>query len=252
MSRTIIFFLVLFTGSSLSWSKDGLETMYKDLKKQETQEKNTDFSKLGELAQFRNIAIIQKRFLPKTGRFELSPSGVFIMNNSFFYGYGAGANVSYYFKEKFAAEFTYQKYFYGERSIVKDVEEENLIAQSNARLDQFIGGSIKWTPIYGKIAWLNRKIVPFDLGFSIGGGLAKAKYLVSLNGVPSNKEEVKKNTLGFTAGMNQVFALSESLAFRWDLGLLYYNFKKDGGSKVRQIDIYAGAGLSIFFPGVKE
>ncbi len=238
------FFVFLMVSYSFLWAEGDFKKNFK------SQEKKGDFSGLTELFKFKNIAVIQKRYLPKTKRLEVSPAGFVIMNNSFFISYGVGANVSYYFKEKLGVEFTYQKYFRKKRGILKNVERENRNAQST-HSDQFVGGSIKWTPIYGKMAWLNKSIIPFDLGFNIGAGLVKAKY--TIKNVDKDFEELTKNALGFTASMNQVFALSQSLAFRWDLGLMHYNFKKDdGGAKVKQTDVYAGAGISFFLPGVKR
>ena len=62
-------------------------------------DRQQDLSQLAKLSDFSDVAVIQRRFQPKTGRFELSGHGLTSLNNPFFTTLGLGAQAAYYFKE---------------------------------------------------------------------------------------------------------------------------------------------------------
>jgi outer membrane beta-barrel protein len=203
----------------------------------------SSLSDLANLAPFDDVAVIQRRFLPKTGRFEISGNVFTNLNNPFFNAFGAGLRAAYYIREKYAIEGLFTFNSTSSRQVTDDLAKSppdgRGITTDNVLTSKgYFGASLKWNPIYGKITWLNKTIVPFDLNFNIGGGMTRL----------DNDENAP--TIHF--GTSQVFAWSKGVAFRWDLIWNYYRGtanNDDGTSEqLAQNDLYLGLGMSFYFP----
>ncbi len=198
-----------------------------------------NLSDLAKLAPFSDIAVIQKRFLPKTKRFEASASGFTNLNNPFFTSYGLGLELSYYLTEKWAVELLGQFSSTGSRQVNDDLKDgppqittDNLVTSKG-----FFGAGVKWNPIYGKITWLNKSIVPFDLNFNVALGMTQTT---------SNKSEPTLHL-----GTSQVFAYNKRMAFRWDISWNAYQatvIEQGTEKKLTQNDLFLGLGVSFYFP----
>jgi len=202
-------------------------------------------SDLATLAPFSDVAVIQRRFLPKTQRFEFSGGAFTNLNNPFYNSIGVSARLAYYLREKYAIEGIGAFATTTTRQVTDDLESrpgcanctgittDNLVTSKG-----FFALAFKWNPIYGKITWLNKTIVPFDINFNFGGGMTMTT------------ENESAPTIHF--GTSQVFAWSKAMAFRWDL---YWNMysatainaqgKKES---LNQNDLFLGIGMSFFFP----
>lgn len=210
----------------------------KNLRDEKPQDVST-LSDLANLAPFDDVAVIQRRFLPKTQRFEISGTVFSNLNNPFFNAIGASLRAAYYLREQYAIEglFTFQSN--SSRQVTDDLEEKRGITTDNVVTSKgFMGLLFKWNPIYGKITWLNRSIVPFDLNFNAGFGVTRTDYDSSAPTVH--------------LGTSQVFAWSKSMAFRWDLiwNMFQGTSPQDDGTtqKVNQNDLFLGVGMSFYFP----
>ncbi len=196
-------------------------------------------SDLATLAPFSDVAVIQKRFLPKTQRFEGS-GGVFTnLNNPFFNSVGVSARLAYYIREKYAIEGLVSFASTTTREVTDDLEQKKRITTDNVVTSKgFAALAFKWNPIYGKITWLNKTIVPFDLNFNLGLGMTQTTD--------------DQNCPTLHLGTSQVFAWSKSMAFRWDLTWNLYQAEAvvDTGKKetLMQNDLFLGLGLSFYFP----
>lgn len=200
----------------------------------------TTLSDLATLAPFSDVAIIQRRFLPKTGRFELTGSTFTNLNNPFFNSIGVAARVAYYIREKYALELMGALATTSSREVTDNLLKNRQISTDNVVTSKGFGVvAFKWNPIYGKITWLNKTIVPFDLNFNIGGGIT---MLENGNSAPT-----------LHLGTSQVFALSKGMAFRWDLIWNAYQASvTEPTTKVTQTigqnDLFLGVGMSFYFP----
>lgn len=196
-------------------------------------------SDLANLAPFSDVAVIQRRFLPKTGRFELT-GGLFTnINNPFFNSIGANGRLAYYFTERYAVEGIASFSTTSTRQVTDDLEENRRITTDNVVTSEgFFALAFKWNPVYGKITWLNKTIVPFDLNFNAGVGMTRTT------------EDEMEPTLHL--GTSQVFALSKGMAFRWDLiwNMYQATTTSSTGTKetLSQNDLFLGIGMSFYFP----
>lgn len=195
-------------------------------------------SDLTNLAAFKDVAMIQKRYLPKSGRFEAFGGGHGILNDKFFVSIGANARLAYYFTERMGLEMIGAFFATGEKSVTADLKNKRGVRTTNFVSPQsFYGLDFKWTPVYGKMSFLNKKITPFDLYFS--GGL----------GMTNTNQGGSEPT--FHVGTGQIFAFNKTAAFRWDFSWNFYN-AKSGVAGAQQNAIYNNlfltVGLSFFFP----
>lgn len=198
-----------------------------------------DLSQLAKLSSFSDIAVIQRRFLPKTGRFELSAHGLAGLNNPFFTTLGVGAKAAYYFQEKYAVELLYLKMTSSAKDVTKDLRDKRRLSTATlVSPKSFAGAAFKWNPIYGKMTFLNQKIIPFDMSFSIGGGVTETDGGQSAG------------TVHLSAA--QVFALSKAWAVRWDVMWNYYQaqvtFTNGSKGQDSHSDLMLCLGLSFYFP----
>lgn len=198
---------------------------------------------LNRLAPFSDISVIQKKFLPKTGRFQLFTAAGLTTNSPWFINLGLKANIGYHFNESFGLEFSGMFLSNSEGESAKEIRSNN-----NLQPDKFVitkynmGLDLIWSPIYGKISTLENEIIPFDMYFSFGAGMAG-----------TNSQE--KTVPTFHAGTGQIFALTKSMAFRWDYSWNFYQAtpvadaaSTSAPAKGTYNDLIFTAGVSFFFP----
>ena len=184
-------------------------------KKSEDEEKKIELkienlTGLSRLQPFEDVAVIQRKFLPKTSRFELSGNGLISTNNQYFNNFGVGARLAYYFKEKYGLEATYHFVSSSKRAITEGlVDNQRISTRSLVEPESYFGLAFKWSPVYGKMAWFQKKIIPFDIYFTPGLGIT------------STAAGGSDTTLSLGAG--QLFALSKSYGVRWDFIWNYFS-----------------------------
>ena len=215
--------------------------------------KNSDYqesklksvAELNNLSPFSDISMIQRKYLPKTERFQVYTALGLSTNSPWFFNVGGKVNVSYNFSEKFGVEASALFLTSFEKDAAKEIRDNNslqperfILSKSNLGLD-FV-----WSPIYGKISTLDQAIVPYEMYFSLGGGITG-----------TNSAEKNVSTAHLAAG--QIFAISKSFAFRWDYSLYTYQATPEQDSiistppvKNTYNDLIFTAGVSFFFPEV--
>lgn len=195
----------------------------------------TDFSGLGTLAPFQEISIIQRRYLPKSGRFQLFGGVTTVTNDPFFLTIGGVAKASYFMSESWGIEANYFGLTTSNRKATDELREEHNVATENLVYPQsFFGLDLMYIPIYGKMTWFNEKIVPFDLYFSAGYGTT------------NTQSGENAGTLHLATG--QIFALSKAYAVRWDFSWNFFNATGIDGNTSTFNNLFLTVGVSWFFP----
>lgn len=200
--------------------------------------KLTDFSGLGRLAPFSEISVLQKRFLPKTQRMQFTGAFTTITNNPWFLTMGVSLKAAYFFSEALGVEGTYTTMTSSQRQAATELHTNNNVsADSFGFPKNYLGIDAKYTPFYGKMTWLNKKIIPFEHYFT--GGLGNTS--VSTGGS------------GFTihVGTGQNFALSKRFAVNWDFSMMMYSAKSTDGTVQSFSDLLLTVGMSFFYPEAK-
>lgn len=200
---------------------------------------------LNELSPFNDVSMIQRKYLPKTERFQLYTSLGLSTNSPWFLNLGGKVNFSYNFTENFGVEFSGMFMSSTEKEAAKEIRENNSLQPERFILTKsHLGVDLVWSPIYGKITNLQNEIVPFDMYFSLGGGM-------------SGTNSVEKNVATGHLATGQIFALSKSLAFRWDYSWYIYQATPVPDNlavptaKNSYNDLIFTAGVSFFFPEAK-
>ncbi len=195
-----------------------------------------ELSDLAKLAPFADVAMIQKRYLPRTGRFEAYIAAATILNDAFFTTIGGDGRLAYYFTERYGVELQAMKMFSSDRRTTKDLRESSVATTSFVQPTSYFGLDFKWSPVYGKMTYRNRRIIHFDMYFSAGGG-------------STSHSQGSSPTVHVGTGQN--FALTKSMTFRWDFSLNMYSATStvgtSRGSSSYQ-NLFLGAGVSWFFP----
>lgn len=202
-------------------------------------------AELGKLSPFTDVSMIQRKFLPKTERFQIFGALGLSTNSPWFINGGGKLNFSYNFVENLGIEASALFLAASERDAAKEIRENNKLEPERFILTKSnLGIDLVWSPIYGKIAKLNQEIIPFDMYFSIGGGI-------------SGTNSKEKNVPTLHAATGQIFALSKSMAFRWDYSWYMYQATPQDGTGVVATnpsakglynDLVFSAGISFFFP----
>ncbi len=206
--------------------------------KPEKEEKLEDFSGLGKLAPFSEISVIQKRFLPKTGRFQFFGGLATMVNDPWFSSMGFDLRFGYHFTEAWGVELNGIFLSNSQRPAAKDLYDQHGVkADSFVTTKGYSGGSLVWTPIYGKMGYFNRRIIPFDMYFQAGGGQTQVD-----NGSGGS-------TIHF--GTGQIFALSKGMGFRWDFTWNSFSATPTGKSAQNFNNLLLTFGASFFFPEAK-
>lgn len=199
---------------------------------------------LKNLQPFSDVAVIQRKFLPKTKRFELYGGGSAIVNNAFFMNFGPSIRFGYNFTENIGIEALFMYLTTSNRDVTNDLlDKRGVRTDGLVAPDVYLGGNFVWTPIYGKMSLFENRIVPFDMYFSAGGGITT-----------TNKKE---STPTIEIGAGQRFAMSKKMAFRWDFTWNFYsaNYQQastSGGTlpsiKGSFDNLFLSLGFSFFFP----
>lgn len=195
----------------------------------------SDFSGLGTLAPFKEVSVIQKRFMPKTGRFQLFGGAAVLTNNPFFNTIGGVAKAGYFLSETWGLELNYFGLTTSERQTTQELRDIQGVSTENLVYPKsYIGLDVMFVPVYGKMAWFNEKIIPFDLYFSVGYG--------------TTNTQAGENAGTIHLATGQIFALSKAYAIRWDFSWNFFNAKGIDGTQNSFNNLFLTVGMSWFFP----
>lgn len=135
----------------------------------------------------RHVGVVQKRRFPKSGGLELAFFTGIIPNDAFVLHLPAGARLTLHRSEHFAWEVSASATLDVDTALRDFLEEEdaNLSAQVRDRQRARLDVGVVWSPIYGKFAWMNRKVLHVDVFFSaaLGAVYTTAEYLDGAEGI---------------------------------------------------------------------
>ena len=199
----------------------------------------SDLSGLAQLAPFSDIAVIQKKFLPKSKRFEFFPGLGLVMNDAFFMNVGLNMRLAYFFTEALGIEAAVHLIGTSEKQVTRDLSNnKGVVTRTLVSPQGYYGGAARWTPVYGKMGFLDTTIVPYDLYF--------------LGGFGSTATNQGTNAATFHLGTGQTFAIKKWMAARWELSWFFYSAKTSTGAGAGNFtNLWATVGLCFYFPEAK-
>lgn len=195
----------------------------------------------------------RKEFL-KRGRFEIEPLVAVTLNDAFYQKFGGGLRAAYSFEDSFALALravTFCQPSFSSPSSWQPITIRTGNAQAGTLAfgSQILASQIYdltmldgvWSPVYGKISFLNTNIVLFDIYLTAGGGLAWS----STSFAPLNEGA----HLAADVGGGLRFYPTSWLAF--ELGVvatLYPDQPVKSVPGTLQKVVLANIGFSFFFP----
>ena len=260
--KIILLFFLLF--SFFAESLSSLESV-SDRSKQVKQMKINSLSDLQKLTPRDSVSVIQRRYMPKTFRGELNLSVSTVINHTFFYLGGAGAKVGGFIREDHGFGVEGFAWFPPLFKLTANdmIGSPNNIVPLGVVLSQFYAGAYyKWSPIFGKFAVLNRKIVYFDMYMTLGTGMNWVLSAVDVISKQLKKtgRELKGNISqsalssnkfpALSIGTGQMFSLTQDWAFNWELKWILTFVKYETGLYTPW-DINFSIGMNYYFPGAK-
>lgn len=217
----------------------------------------TKLENLNLLKPFEDVAVIQKRYLPRTQRFEANFNAASNINDSFFSAYGLGGGLTYNFTEKLGIEAVFKWFDPSNSKASNQLLERGVVTNGMVVTEMYYGLDLKWTPIYGKFSYFDKKIIPFDHYFTIGIGKTSLQAGSSASNT-TIKVEAIDDPITLKLGTGEVFALTKWMAFRWDVSWHFMQptvrTTKSGiptESDDLQNNLFINFGLSFFFPEAK-
>lgn len=213
-----------------------------------TNQDRREFKKVSELellSTFKNIAVISKKFSPRTRRAELSVQGVFFGNNNYAHSLGLSGHIGWYFTEKIGMEFS--AFYLGKvnRPIANSLREINIVP-SVLIPKIFYGAYFKWSFLYGKMSYFKKDILYFDMPLKFGFGLTNAAEEALDTSLNSIRQTDINGINTFSFGVSPTWALNKNFSVRVEALANYY---KDIGFRGPE-SLLISAGLSWFFPEV--
>lgn len=186
---------------------------------------------------YEDLAVIQKIYMPKTKRFS-GYLGLGLIPNDVFYRTGSlTAKLGYYFTEKYGLELHYSQFSSSESSEIKNLStRQQLTVENLVTMKSFYGAQLYFNSMYGKLALLNRNIVPFELYQVIGIGQVQTSQ--------------KRSEMAFNVGFGQIFNMSRNYGIRWGLDLMFFTGKDEFGNSTQFNYYFLNFGWTGIFPGV--
>lgn len=187
-----------------------------------------------------DYGVIQNRTFSKTGKFYGSLVYGPLINDPFAKARAAGGMLGYYLNEDFGVELSYLSYSSAKNETVAEYESiqnptfavtpnYNLLKNAKAL-------SLSYTPFYAKMAFMNKAILYFDMGFTLGAGMTDYQQQKITKDGSGNKSQANEivSTPHVEIGIMQQLFLNQYFAFRLDIKNSFYT------QKVKQYEIGIG------------
>lgn len=173
-----------------------------DLEKKYWAAKDSDFS------------VVQNRLFSKAGRFTLSGGYGTMINDPWTTGNTFGANLGYYFNERWGLELVYSGTDSKDNEAVGRLKNQAGYPDHN-QLKDFYGLQVMFVPFYAKMSVLSSAIIYFDMSFALGAGMQSYSQM---------KEEgnASVSTPALTFDVTQNFFLHRNFALRLDFKNRWY------------------------------
>jgi outer membrane beta-barrel protein len=206
------------------------------------------------------IKTLQRKTFLKLGRFEAAPHGAFVINDPFLNRYIVGASLAYHWTEIFGVEANFDwSPDLGEgdwKPLTSQLVEKNSVSPDISKLTLAGSLSFQYSPIYGKVAVVGRRIVNFDVFGNFGLGFARTTDdLDALQATEAENPEAVATqfqthpTTNFGGGLRVIFG--ESIAARVEARSLIYIETVNSTTLEMKNNLILQASVSFFFPNMR-
>jgi len=164
--------------------------------------------------------VIQNRTFAKSKRFYLTLNYGTLINDPYVSSKSVGGLLGYFFSENFGVEFSYLNYMSKRNDTVDYLKNRSSqIVPNYNMISSNMALSMTYTPFYAKMAFMNKAILYFDMGFTLGAGLTGYKQVQGSATTPDVYTD--KSTPHVELGFMQQMFINKNWAFRLDIKNTY-------------------------------
>jgi outer membrane beta-barrel protein len=157
-----------------------------------------------------DFSVVQNRRYTKADRFFFSGSGGITINDPFAKGTLMAAQVGYFFNERWGVDFTYTKGTLEDGdSTSKFKSTFGGVSPDYNFFDSSMIASVTFVPLYAKMSFMDKSIIYFDMGISLGAGTLD--YAIQRDTGAENN-----SAFAYKIGITQQIFFTEHFAIRLD------------------------------------
>lgn len=183
---------------------------------EKNQAENSDKLDLGNLeqkywsAKDDDFTVVQNRHFSKANKISLGLLSGTIINDGFIEGQPATLSLGYFFNERHGLLLDLSRFSTRPNSTIVNFRDSNgaLPDYNSPVSSQTL--TYMWSPLYAKVSLLEKKILYLDL--MIGAHVGVSEYKVAFN-----RGDFNRSTQNYGFDISQVWFLSQSVAFRFDI-----------------------------------
>lgn len=194
------------------------------------------------------IRVIRPKYFTKKKRFELGAEITAIMNQTFIYTYLATGLMTYHFSEQIGVELAAAYGFSIDKEDKATLKNSFDIKTQIIRTRYILGGSLVYTPMYGKYQLKSGRLFYFDTFVDAGAGLTGVEYLFDhcidpnediaseqkrAEYIRANGQKPAPSTSSYptgSIGIGQRLFINRSVGMRWDVRDYFFPYDLADGS----------------------
>jgi len=197
--KYLIVFALVSLNVAYAFAQNNDKVDLKQIEDQFWSAKDTDFS------------VVQNRAYPKEKRIFVNLSSGILVNDPFTSGQITRIGAGYFFSERWGIEIAHEAVDAKDNKATRNFKSNNNVFPNYNFLKGYQSASVTWVPFYAKMSFLDRKILYFDMQFSIGLGVKTyGNFLQAGN-------QKTQSSPGFHFDVTQNIFFTKHLAFRVDL-----------------------------------
>ncbi len=159
-----------------------------------------------------SLGIVQKNLLEKTNAIQYFGGVTLVPTEVYYRTFGGQAGANYHLNEKYGLGLLGYFFSSSARGEINQLEKTQRVSVENLiYLKSYYAAQFYLNTIYGKVAYFNQSIVPFETYFNLGAGRVTTK---------SSSEAV-----GLHVGLGNLFTMSPKTGLKVDLNWLFYRAK---------------------------
>lgn len=156
-----------------------------------------------------DFSVIQNRAYTKAKRWYINAGGGLPINDPYGKGSLTQLGTGYYFSERFGLEYSYTSANISDNEATTAFINEHGTTPNHNILKSMHSISAAYVPFYAKMSFLDRSIIYFDMGFSLGLGMTNYDQV-------ANTGNRSQSAANYSLNINQTFFFSEKFALRVD------------------------------------
>lgn len=166
-----------------------------------------------------DFSVVQNRKYSKADRFFLNVGAGIPINDPHEKGTLTGAQLGYFFNERWGMDVSYLKASMSNNDATSYFKDSYGVLPDHGVFDSSIMLSATYVPLYAKMSFVDKAIIYFDMGISVGVGTTD--YIQR-----RDDGDKKESAMSYQLGINQQIFFSEHFAIRVDFVNKFTNEKQ--------------------------